>query len=197
MNGSSDGQHHSGPYNVVLTRRGTSTHNTSAVSLLRLRTAQLVSAVTISYPRPAVPALNNLCMTANTIHVSLKHGFIILQHGLNKSNRPLQPSIYPQLSSGQEGPRTYQFGGLYPGGRPDVPCQPHTITILVLVDKIRPSRHHRSLMFRDGRNLYDSRMTKAFVTTHAIAPLVCFNKVCDVTLTTLLAGRTRDCYDVT
>ena len=90
--------------NVVLTRRGTSTHNTSAVSLLRLRTAQLVSAVTISYPRLAVPALNNLCMTANTIHVSLKHGFIILQHGLNKSNRPPQPSIYPQLSSGREGP---------------------------------------------------------------------------------------------
>ena len=42
-------------------------------------------------------------------------------------------------------------------------------------------------MFRDGRNLYDSRMTKAFVTrfAHAIAPLVCFNKVCDVTLNTL------------
>lgn len=75
----------------------------TAVSLLRLRTAQLVSAVTISYPRLAVPA-SELCITANTIRVSLKHGFIILQHGLNKSNRPPQPLIHPQLFSGQEEP---------------------------------------------------------------------------------------------
>ena len=107
-----------------------------------------------------------------------------------KSIKPASSTFYPSPTFlGPGGTRTYQFGGLYPGGRPDVPCQPHTITILVLVDEIRPSRHHRSLMFRDGRNLYDSRMTKAFVTTHAIAPLVCFNKVCDVTLTTLPAGR--------
>ena len=44
--------------NVAVTKRHTSTHNPSAVPLLRLRTAQPVSALTISYPRSAVPAMN-------------------------------------------------------------------------------------------------------------------------------------------
>lgn len=81
--------------NVVLTRRGTSTHNTYAVSLLRLRTAQLVSGCNYIISQASCPS-SELCMTANTIHVSLKHGFIILQHGLNKSNRPPQPSHFPR-----------------------------------------------------------------------------------------------------
>lgn len=110
------------------------------------------------------------CITAFTTHVSLEHRLIALQHilkiKLDSSTLFRAPTF---LGPGET--HTYQFGGLYSGGRPDVPCQPHTITILVLIDEIRPSRHHRLVLFRDGRNLWDSRMTKLLLRdcAHAIA----------------------------
>ena len=64
--------------NVAVTKRHTSTHNPSAVPLLRLRTAQPVSA----FISQVSCSSYELCITACTTHVSLEHRLIALQHVL-------------------------------------------------------------------------------------------------------------------